>query len=235
MTQQEEITNRDYTDDLENLEDREGLDDDSESRTTKELEMKEYDTKNTSLKIAILAIFTALGPALSISFIWFPYFELMTLTIFIGGMILGPLYGIALAIFSTSLFELIATFALGPGLPIFPFKIIAFIVIVLAGSLIGKIFPEKTTFSWRIFIATLGGLLTLIYDLLTNFGMIIFLNLQLISYFTTLIVGLPVTAARVGANTIIFAFLPEIYNRAINPILKNSQTRRRAKTIQTKN
>lgn len=235
MAQYEEEANRDYSDNLENLLEKERLEAESESRSTKESEMKEYHSKNTSFKIAILAIFTALGPALSISFIWFPYFELMTLTIFIGGMILGPLYGIALAIFSTSLFELIATFALGPGFPIFPFKVIAFIVIVLAGSLIGKIIPEKTTFSWRIFIATLGGLLTLIYDLLTNFGMIIFLDLQLISYFTILVVGLPVTAARVGANTIIFAFLPEIYNRAINPILKNSRIRKSTKIIQTKN
>jgi len=31
--------------------------------------------KNHTLKIALLAILTALGPALSISFIWFPYFE----------------------------------------------------------------------------------------------------------------------------------------------------------------
>lgn len=197
-------------------------------------ELKEFQGKRLSLKIAILAIFTALGPALSISFIWFPYFELMTLTIFLGGMILGPIYGIVQAIFSTTLLELVATFILGPGFPIYPFKVIAFIIVSLMGALVGKILPEKSTLSWRIFIATLGGVLTLLFDLLVNIGMILFLDLQFISYFSILLVGLPVTAIRVSANTLLFTLIPEIYHRAILPLIGKISTKPENKEIITK-
>lgn len=183
--------------------------------------LQEYSPQRMSLKIALLAIFTALGPVLSISFIWVPYFELMTLTIFLGGITLGPLYGAIQAIFSTTLYEIIASAFLGVGLPIFPFKILGFLLVGICGGLLGKIFHTNNSFSWRIFIAIVGGLLTLSYDLLVNIGMIIFLDLQFISYFAILAIGLPVTAIRVASNTIFFAFVPEIMNRAIKPALEN--------------
>ncbi len=183
--------------------------------------LQEYSPQRMSLKIAVLAIFTALGPVLSISFIWIPYFELMTLTIFLGGIILGPIYGSIQAIFSTTLFEIIVSAFLGVGLPIFPFKVLGFLLVAISGGLLGKMFHPKTSFSWRIFIAIIGGLLTLCYDLLVNIGMVIFLDLQFISYFATLAIGLPVTAIRVTSNTIFFAFVPEIVNRAIKPALDN--------------
>ena len=198
-------------------------------------QIEEFHGNRFTLKIAILAIFTALGPALSISFIWFPYFELMTLTVFLGGMILGPIYGIIQAVFSTTLLELVATFVLGPGFPIYPFKVVAFILVSLSGALIGKILPEKSTLSWRVFIATLGGMLTLLFDLLVNIGMIIFLDLQFISYFSILLAGLPVTAIRVTANTLLFAFVPEIYGRAIHPLIGKISIKQERREKHTQN
>ncbi len=183
--------------------------------------LQDYSPQRISLKIAILAIFTALGPVLSISFIWIPYFELMTLTIFLGGLTLGPKFGAIQAIFSTILFEIIVSAFLGVGLPIFPFKILGFLLVGISGGLLSRIFHANSSFSWRIFIGIIGGLLTLSYDLLVNIGMIIFLDLQFISYFASLAIGLPVTAIRVASNTIFFAFVPEIMNRAIKPALEN--------------
>lgn len=183
--------------------------------------LQEYSPQRMSLKIAVLAIFIALGPVLSISFIWVPYFELMTLTIFLGGITLGPIYGAIQAVFSTTLYEIIASAFLGVGLPIFPFKILGFLLVGISGGLLGKMFHGNPSFSWRMFIAIIGGLLTLSYDLLVNIGMIIFLDLQFISYFAILAIGLPVTAIRVTSNTIFFAFVPEIVNRAIKPALEN--------------
>jgi len=192
--------------------------------------LKEYNPQRTSLKISVLAIFVALGPVLSISFIWFPYFEFMTLTNFIGGIILGPLYGIIQAILSTTLFEIIVSSFLGVGLPIFPFKVIGFILVGISGGIIGKILPANSSLSWRLFIATIGGMLTLCYDLLVNIGMIIFLDFQFISYFVVFATGLPVTAIRVASNTFLFAFVPEIVNRAIKPALENISFRRNRST-----
>ncbi|MGC9777942.1 MAG: hypothetical protein HZR80_01710 [Candidatus Heimdallarchaeota archaeon] len=184
-----------------------------------ELRLDEYTPKKATLKVALLAIFTALGPALSISFIWFPYFELMTLTIFIAGIVLGFLYGSAVALLSATLYEIISMVAIGPGFVVFPFKLIVYLLIALIGAFIGKTTPTKTTYFWRFFLGVTGGLLTVLYDLVVNIGMVLFLELTFTSYFIVLLTGLPVTAAKVGVNITLFAFIPDILNRALSPLL----------------
>ncbi len=185
--------------------------------------------KNHTLKIALLAILTALGPALSISFIWFPYFELMTLTIFLSGVILGPLYGSILAILSTSLYELIVSLVIGPALPVYPFKVIAFCIVALAGALMGYKTNFSTSFFWRLFFGVLGGLLTLSYDLIVSFGMFFFLGTGVGSYFAFLFAGLPVTAIRVATNTLVFAFIPDIILRTIKPLVIRFDLRKQSR------
>ncbi|MHA1212957.1 MAG: hypothetical protein ACTSSH_10895, partial [Candidatus Heimdallarchaeota archaeon] len=73
-------------------------DDQETQQDIPDIPLQEYTPKNHSIKVAILAIFTGLGAALSSLFIYFPNVELMTLTIFIGGIILGPVYGSFLAV-----------------------------------------------------------------------------------------------------------------------------------------
>ncbi|MFW9921711.1 MAG: hypothetical protein ACFFDW_00285 [Candidatus Thorarchaeota archaeon] len=204
---------------------------DEELTTRSEQHLTDYYSKSKSLKLALLAIFTALGPVLSISFIWFPYFELMTLTIFIGGIILGPLYSIFLAILSTTLFELIVSVILGFGLPIYPFKVLAFIIIALTGSLFGKVLEKKITVSWTIVIASLGGILTFLYDILVTVGLVIFMEIQIDAYLGLFISGIAITAIRVATNTVLFAFVPVIFQRAIKPLLQGTFGKRR-KAIQ---
>lgn len=189
--------------------------------------------KNHTLKIALLAILTALGPALSISFIWFPYIELMTLTIFLSGVILGPLYGSILAILSTSLYEIIASLIVGPALPVYPFKLIAFSLVALAGALMGYKTNFSTSFFWRLFFGALGGLLTLSYDLIVSLGMFFFLGTEFGSYFAFLFGGLPVTAIRVATNTLLFAFVPDIILRTIKPIVVRFDLRKQRRKEKT--
>ena len=196
-----------------------------------EEELQEYYSKRTSLKISILAIFIALGPVLSISFIWLPYFEFMTLTIFIGGIILGPGYGVIQAVLSTTLFEIIVSAFLGMGLPVFPFKVLGFALVGLSGGIIGNSLPTKPVLSWRIFIAIVGGILTLVYDLLVNIGLIIFLDGKFISYFVVFVSGLPVTAIRVVSNTLFFTFVPEIVNRGIQPAIQNISIKKKSTNL----
>lgn len=195
--------------------------------------LTEYHNQSKSLKLALLAIFTALGPVLSISFIWFPYFELMTLTIFLGGIILGPIYSIILAILSTTLFEVLVSVILGFGLPIYPFKILAFIIIALTGSLFRRILEKEITVSWTIVIASTGGILTFIYDVLVTIGLVIFMEMQIETYLGLFISGIAVTAIRVASNTILFAFIPVIYQRALQPLLQGTFGKKK-KVIQNK-
>jgi hypothetical protein len=214
------ITVNDSSDELIDSTDRQA----DKTATTDEIqniqELKEYTPKTTTLKIALLAIFTALGIAMSTMFIYFPNIELMSLTLFIGGIVLGPLYGSFLAILSASLYEIIATLIVGPGYVIFPFKIIAFLLIVLVGALIRKKIPEKPNFFWWFTFGVIGGLLTLFFDLITNVGWIILSdNFNFIGYISAIVIGLPITASKIAANTILFLFVPEIYNRSIRQLM----------------
>ena len=55
---------------------------------------------------------------------------------------------------------------MGPAYIIYPFKIIAFIIIAVTGALLVRQTDKKATFFWRFFLAVVGGLLTLLcrYD-----------------------------------------------------------------------
>lgn len=190
-------------------------------------EVREYSPKSSALQMAILAIFTALGPALSLSFVWLPYFELLTLTIFLGGAILGAFYGLILAVLSTTLFEVLVSIIIGIGLPIYPFKLLVFCIVALLGTFSRLILERKTTFSWRVLLASIGGISTLIYDLLTTIGLVFYLKADFITYFSLIATGLPVTAIRVSVNTVLFAFTPEIYQRGIMPLLPKGKYSRK--------
>jgi len=189
--------------------------------------------KNNTIKIALLAIFTALGPALSIYFVWFPYFELMTLTIFLGGVILGPLYGPLMAILTTTLYEIMVSLIIGPALPVYPFKLLAFCIVALSGALIGYKKNFTTSFFWRLFFGVIGGLLTLSYDLIVSLGMFFFLEMQAANYFALILYGLPVTAIRVATNTLLFAFIPDIIIRTIKPLIIRFDLRKQRRKEKT--
>ncbi|NHJ33340.1 MAG: orotate phosphoribosyltransferase [Asgard group archaeon] len=200
--------------------------------------LDEFSQIRPSIKIALLAIFTALGVALATMFAYLPFFELMSLTLFIGGAVLGPLYSIFLAILSSSLYEIISTTLLGVGPIIFPFKIIAYILIALTGALIGRRFYKKPTLFWRFFIGVIGGLLTISYDLIVNFGWVLLsvqagdeLAFSFVAYFSALVAGIVITISRTATNILLFIFVPDILNRAILPILGSTKDKRNRFTV----
>jgi len=200
--------------------------------------LDEFSQVRPTVKITMLAIFTALGVALATLFAYLPFFELMSLTLFIGGAILGPLYSVFLAILSSSLYEIISTTLLGVGAIIFPFKIIAYILIALSGALLGRILYKKPTYFWRFFMGVIGGLLTISYDLIVNFGWILLsvqagdeISFSFAAYFAAIITGIIITISRTATNIVLFIFVPDILNRAIIPILGSTKDKRKRFTV----
>ncbi|MBK5113459.1 MAG: hypothetical protein JJE41_07500, partial [Candidatus Heimdallarchaeota archaeon] len=214
------------------------LEDILEESDTEVQVLDEFSQIRPTVKITMLAIFAALGVALATMFAYLPFFELMTLTLFIGGAILGPLYSVFLAIISSSLYEIISTLLLSIGPIIFPFKIIAYILIALSGALLGRILYKKPTFFWRFFMGVVGGLLTISYDLIVNFGWILLsvqagdeVSFSFAAYFAALITGIIITISRTATNVILFLFVPDILNRAIIPILGSTKDKRKRFTV----
>ncbi|MEA2069853.1 MAG: ECF transporter S component [Asgard group archaeon] len=182
--------------------------------------LSQWVKNNPTLRISLIAILSALGPALSISFIWFPYFELLSFTIFISGIILGTKDGLIVGFISSVIYEVLSTVIMGFALVIYPFKLLGFLLIAVVGGLIGKSNSNKKQISWNFFIAILGGLLTIFYDLLTNLGYLFFTNFQFNSFLSLLVTSLPVTAIRVITNSILFFFIPMLLSRVFLPMLK---------------
>jgi orotate phosphoribosyltransferase len=199
--------------------------------------LDEFSHIRPSVKITMLAIFAALGVALATAFAYLPFFELMTFTLFIGGAVLGPLYSVFLAIISSSLYEIISTMLLGVGPIIFPFKIIAYVIIALSGAVFGRLQYKKPTYFWRFFMGVIGGLLTISYDLIVNVGWIL-LSIQgeetgftFVAYFSALALGITITISRTATNVILFLFVPDILSRAIAPILGSTKDKRKRFTV----
>jgi thiamine transporter ThiT len=117
-------------------------------------------------KVIRAALFTALSVALGFLLAAVPNIELMTLSVFLGGVFCGPRVGALVGVLAEALFSLLNP--LGPSLPpLFVAQIIAFAIIGLAGGLLGPHLRPGRRGS--VLASALAGFaLTAIYDALTN-------------------------------------------------------------------
>ncbi len=129
--------------------------------------MAEHGTgESRERKVIRAALFTALSVALGFLLAAVPNVELMSLSVFLGGVFCGPRVGSLVGVLSESLFSLLNP--LGPALPpLFAAQLAGFALVGLVGGLLGpRLRPGR---SGAVLVSALAGLvLTLIYDALTN-------------------------------------------------------------------
>lgn len=117
-------------------------------------------------KVIRAALFTALSVALGFLLAAVPNVELITLSIFLGGVFCGPRVGSLVGVLSEFFFSLLNP--LGPALPpLFAAQLVGFGLVGLAGGLLGpRLRPGRA--GAVVASALAGFILTLIYDALTN-------------------------------------------------------------------
>lgn len=162
---------------------------------------------SASLRIAYGAIIIALAVALGYALALVPNVELVTLTLAFGGYLLGAGWGTVVGAMGFGLYSVLSPYGVAPP-PLLIAQIIGGGIIGLGGSMLRKCDIRRWTFI--LFAALIGLIITLFYDILTNIGSFIMISSQ-----TTLIPfilgGLSFSILHIFANTAIFTvFFPVI-------------------------
>jgi hypothetical protein len=125
-----------------------------------------YKTRKTLLASLLVAVVVSLGYALA----GVPNIELMTITVYVSGFLLGPGYGAVIGGVSALLYSVFNP--LGAALPpLLAAQIGGFAVAGVFGALTGPAVARlRRRYLAMVFAGVLGFSLTLFYDLATNIG-----------------------------------------------------------------
>ncbi len=162
-------------------------------------------------RIALFAAITVVNGYLMMAV---PNVELMTATIALSGLFLGPLAGSLTGIVAILVYGGIN--AWGPTFP--PMWIMQMVGMGFAGFLFGKLRLKYSRAKGReriIISILLGSAVTFLYDLLTNIAFPLATRVEFgEAWMSFIIPGIPFMLLHVGSNILIFALLvPEVFKQ----------------------
>jgi hypothetical protein len=160
--------------------------------------------------LILMAIFIALAVAVGQD--PFPNIELVSVTIFLSGMMLGVRRGIIVGAVAEFLFS--SFNAYGPAAP--PLLIAQMLSMMLAGAaggLLQNLFRPRIPPAWLL--GVVGFSLTFVYDLLTTVSTIVVVKTGLPGFFAAVATGLYFFLLHQISNTVIFVFLLPVLLRRL--------------------
>ena len=170
--------------------------------------------------IAVISVLTALCLAIQLA-PRPPNVEFTSLFTFIMGFIFGPLMGIFFGSFVMFVNGFFSPWGFA-GL-MMPFQIVGMALVGLAGGLYKK-YSQNYSSSAKFYleVAVLGAFLTVVYDLITNFGVALSMMVGMhpaLAVITALAYGTPFSIIHVFSNIAVFGivFFPVI--KALNNVL----------------
>ena len=122
-------------------------------------------TRKALLAALLIATSVALGFALAV----IPNVELMTITVFISGYLLGVRLGAIVGVAAIAVHSIFNP--LGAALPpLFAAQLVGFAIIGISGSALGGVIARLPRAGAIVVAGTSGFAVTLLYDVLTNIG-----------------------------------------------------------------
>lgn len=171
-------------------------------------------------KLSLQIQFSATAVASSLVLIFVPNFETISFTAFLFGFLFPIKMAIYGTIIMTLTWEIVASMIFGFSGIIFPFKIIAWIIIMLLGVL-GRRLKIKHPGEFAFF----GVISAIIFDLIVSISnVLIFINdsLSFITAFVSfLIIGLVFTISHFTFNFVIFSLMPKVFKVIVPLIIDN--------------
>jgi hypothetical protein len=170
--------------------------------------------------IAMISVLTALCLAIQLS-PRPPNVEFTSLFTFILGFMFGPVLGILFGSFVMFVNGFFSPWGFA-GLNM-PFQIVGMALVGLAGGLYKKYSPNyRSSAKFYFEVAVLGAFLTVVYDLITNFGVALSMMVgmhPILAVITALALGTPFSLIHVLSNIVVFGivFFPLI--RALNNVV----------------
>jgi hypothetical protein len=133
--------------------------------------------------------------------------EFTSLFSFVTGMVFGSLFGAGLGAFVMFVNGGLSPY--GPAGMVLPFQIVGMVIIGAVGGLYGRMAVGKLSLRNSIEPLVLGALLTFVYDIVTNVGTALFLNVSGLPFYEAFIIALVYGAVpsllHIVWNTFLFA------------------------------
>ncbi len=153
-----------------------------------------------------IASFVAVGLVAGIALAAVPNVELVTAVCFCAGFLLGAAAGVITGGLTEALF---AGFnPLGSSLG---FLLVAQVVGMAAAGLLGaftrRLTGDKTGFLFSAIVVSMGALITLFFDLITNLAYPLAAGFSVSQTMVTLVMGVPFAVIHIGSNAVVFALL----------------------------
>jgi hypothetical protein len=154
-------------------------------------------------EIALTAAFVSLAVGGSL-IEQIPNVEILTMTVFLSGALLGPLAGLLTGALSAFLFSTLNP--LGQASP--PLLAAQIISLAICGAVGGlPRVPDPASIRGRLALGLCGLAVTLVYDLLTTISFTLVVDLNWKAFVGALAFGAPFYALHLLSNTLIFAFI----------------------------
>lgn len=152
-------------------------------------------------------MFSALAIGLGYALLMIPNVELMTLIIFISGIMLGAKWGMLIGAFSEGIFSIANPF--GSGLifpPLLISQIMSMMIVGLTGGIMRRVFFHAQYTSFKIGLAGfMGFILTFIFDSLTTLSYPVSAGFDAVQTWGLYISGIGFTLLHQISNVFVFS------------------------------
>ena len=140
-----------------------------------------------------------------------PNFEFLTVILFAGGWVVGPLWGAIAASLGEALYSVFNPYGVAPPL-VFLSQIVGMAGSGVLGGVLGRLPVGGKRRLW-VLVVLAGIVATVSFDLLTNLASGVMFG----QWRTTLKMALPFAAAHLGSNAVLFASIGVLLVRALEP------------------
>ncbi len=187
--------------------------------------------RTVTIRVALVAVLAALAIGGNYALSALPNVELSSVMVFLSGFLFGPVIGALVGSIAMIIYQYWNPW--GAFIPPIGLAVIGCTIFIgVIGGILGKALQrlDYSDSRWFLLPVLFGILLTLFFDLVTNFAYSITFG---IPFIVVLIIGLPFTIVHIVSNAILFGLLTQPVTRAAHH-LQWSQFPLRQHTIKTK-
>ena len=165
----------------------------------------------TLREIILMAIFIALAIAGGLALAPLPNIELVTVTIFLGGLMLGAARGLVIGAIAEFLYSFFNPYGVAAP-PLLMAQVISMMLAGAAGGVLSFMINDRQPAMWLWGLIGFG--LTFTFDLLTTVSIVLFTGTGAPGFIATVVFGIYFYIAHQVSNMLIFALLlPVLWRR----------------------
>jgi uncharacterized membrane protein len=187
--------------------------------------------RTVAIRVALIAVLAALAIGGNYALSAVPNVELSSVMVFLSGVLFGPVIGAFVAFIAMVIYQFWNPW--GAFIPPIGLAVISCTILIgVVGGILGKALQwlDYSDSRWFLLPALFGILLTLFFDLVTNFAYSLAFG---IPFVVAVITGLAFMMVHIFSNAILFGLVTQPITRAIHQ-LQQSQFTLRQHTIKNK-